>query len=280
MKTFKLTSLAENTTFRHNCLAQHGQSILIEVDDYKLLFDVGEVPGAVEHNLTQLGISLDDIDDVLISHRHIDHIGGLKSMLPKFDDQRLFLPLQMGESHIKNHPYKYNFLARTDGGEHNLAISEEDSNLINEYKNITIVDDNGFELSNSIYTTGCVGDSMKEQSVVIDQKEMGIIVVLGCSHPSVETLIKKAIEVTGNDKVRGIVGGMHYTDYDREEMRFHAENIKSMSPDFIMPGHCTTVEGCRVLSEVIGENVVLSKTGTFGTGNSVLIGEDIKVEFV
>lgn len=280
MNTFKITSLAENTTFRHGCLAQHGQSILIETDGYKLLFDVGEVPGAVEHNLTQLGVSLDDINDVLISHRHIDHIGGLKNMLPKLKTQRLFLPLQIGKPNIKSHPYKYNFLPKNENGEHNLAISEADSKVINGYPNITIVDDKGFKLSEGIYTTGCIGDLMMEQAIVIDQGDLGIVVVLGCSHPGVEELISKAIEVTGNHKLRGVIGGMHYTDYNSEEMHKHAAVLKEMNPEFVMPAHCTTVDGARVLSEVIGGKVILSQTGTFGAGNTVVVGDEVEVQFV
>jgi 7,8-dihydropterin-6-yl-methyl-4-(beta-D-ribofuranosyl)aminobenzene 5'-phosphate synthase len=276
----KITSLAENTTYRHGCLAQHGQSILIETDNYKLLFDVGEVLGAVEHNLSQLNLNLDEIDDILISHRHIDHIGGLKNMLPKLKNQRLFLPLQMGQPQIKNHPYKYNFLPKNENGEHNLAISQEDSKIINSYKNRVVIDKDGKELSNNIFTTGCVGEYMMEQAIVIDQEKLGIVVVLGCSHPGVEELIKKAMKVTGNKKLRGIIGGMHYTDYSNEEMQKHAKIIKNMNPEFIMPAHCTTVDGARVLSEVIGDKVVLSKTGTFGTGNTVIIDKDIEVQFV
>lgn len=280
MNTFKITSLAENTTFRHGCLAQHGQSILIESNNYKLLFDVGEISGAVEHNLDQLDVSLDDINDLLISHRHIDHIGGLKNMLPKLKNQRLFLPLQMGKPNIKSHPYKYNFLPKNENGEHNLAISEEDSKIINEYPNINIVDEKGLKLFDGIYTTGCIGDSMMEQAIVVDQKELGIVVILGCSHPGVEALIKKAKQVTGNNKLRGVIGGMHYTDFNNQEMHEHAEVLKKMNPEFVMPAHCTTVDGARVLSEVIGEKVILSQTGTFGAGNTVIVGDDVEVQFV
>lgn len=280
MNTFKITSLAENTTFRHGCLAQHGQSILIESNNYKLLFDVGEISGAVEHNLSQLGVDLDNVDDVLISHRHIDHIGGLKEMLPKLKNQRLFLPLQMGKPNIKSHPYKYNFLPKNENGEHNLAISEEDSKIINEYPNTTIVDEKGLKLFDGVYTTGCIGDSMMEQAIVVDQKELGIVVILGCSHPGVEALIKKAKQVAGNNKLRGVIGGMHYTDFNNQEMHEHAEVLKEMSPEFVMPAHCTTVDGARVLSEVIGEKVILSQTGTFGAGNTVIVGDDVEVQFV
>jgi 7,8-dihydropterin-6-yl-methyl-4-(beta-D-ribofuranosyl)aminobenzene 5'-phosphate synthase len=280
MSTFKITCLAENTTYRHNCLAQHGQSFLIETDKYKLLFDVGEVPGVVEYNLNQLGISLNEINDIVISHRHIDHMGALKDMLPKLNKQRLFLPLQLGIDDIKQHPYKYNFLNKNSDDKYNLAISTKDLSTIENYQHKTIVNHDGFKLYDSIFSTGCVGEPLAEQAIVIDQKNLGITLILGCSHPGVETLVEKAMEVTKNKKLRGIIGGMHYTDYSEEEMINHATNLKNMNPEFVMPAHCTTIQGCQILSKVIGKAVILSTTGSFGTGNTVIISEGIESQFV
>jgi len=281
MDSYKVTVLAENTTYRHNVIAQHGQSILIEHKDYKLLFDVGEIPGGVTHNLTQQGIGLEQINDIVISHRHIDHIGALPAMLPGLDKQRLFLPEQMGEAHIKKHPEKYRFLEAISEGDYNLAIDPKTTETILKYAGSQVVRDQGFEIAHSIYTTGSVGDWMKEQAIVIDQKERGITVIAGCSHPTVEVLVEKAIEVTGNQKVRGIIGGMHYTDFSEEEMHQRAEKLKDYNLDFVFPSHCTTVKGSLVLQEVLGEDIVcISKTYTLGAGNSLEIGETVKKFFV
>lgn len=280
MKEFRITALAENITYRHNCLAQHGQSLLVETDGYKFLFDVGEVPGAIEHNMEGLGVGLDEIDDIVISHRHIDHIGALLPMMPRLSGQRLFLPMQLGEPHIKKHPEKYKFLKPNPDGGYDMAISSKDALKINRYERVELVGENGFELAEGIFTTGCVGDWMMEQAVVIDQGELGLSVLLGCSHPTVEVLIKKAIEVTGNKRVRMVLGGMHYTDFSEEEMREGARRIDNLGVEKVVPSHCTTVRGGEALREVLGDKVLLSKTGTFGAGNSVVLGERVEPVFV
>lgn len=278
---YKITALAENTTYRHNVLAQHGQSLLIETEGYKLLFDVGEIPHAVTYNLEQLHIGLSEINDVVISHRHIDHIGALKHMLPNFNSQTIYLPSQIGQPDIKNHPEKYNFLKPNPDGGYDLALNEADKEEILKYSNIKHVGSEGFQLAEGIYTTGCVGDWMEEQAVVIDQGELGIIVLVGCSHPTVEKMVEKAMKVTGNRKVRGIVGGMHYTDYSEAEIRERSQYLKGLNLDFIVPSHCTTVLGAKVLLEELGEGVVkVSKTSSFGAGNSISVGEDVVVNFV
>ncbi|MCA9368715.1 MAG: MBL fold metallo-hydrolase [Pseudomonadales bacterium] len=257
-------------------MAQHGQSILIETNSYKLLSDVGEIEGAVLHNLKQIGISLEKIDDIVISHRHIDHIGALLPMLHQLKEQCLFLTPQLGETHIKNHPEKYRYLQPNPDGGYDLAISSDDAIKLNQYQSTEIVDENGFELYSNIFSTGCIGDWMMEQAIVIDQKEAGITLIVGCSHPTVEAFIEKAMAVTGNRKLRGIIGGMHFTDYSQTEMKQHAQNIKEYNPSFVIPGHCTTVDGAHALQEVLGDDIVLiSKTHTFGTGNSILLAEDL-----
>ncbi len=280
MNTYKITALAENTAFRHNCLAQHGQSMLIEVENYKMLFDVWEVPWAVLYNMEQLWISIDEIDDIIISHQHIDHIWALLSMMPKLKKQRIFLPEQLWIPHIKEHPNKYNFLKTNSDGKYDLSISKDDVLEIKKYKNINIVRDEGFEISHKIYTTWCIGEKMKEQAIVINQKELWITVVVWCSHPTVELLVDRAKEITGNKKVRWIIWGMHYTDYTEEEMNKKAKILNKSEIEFIAPGHCTTVKWCQILKNVLWDKVIISKTGTFGVWNSVILWEKIGNQFV
>jgi len=277
---YKVTLLAENTTYRHNAIAQHGQSILIESDEYKLLFDVGEIEGAITHNLNALNISIDSINDILISHRHIDHVGALPAMMNLLKSQRLFLPLQMGEPHIKKHPNKYKFLVPNSDGGYDLSISQEKALELNQYTGVKIVDNAGFQLAKNIYTTGCVGDWMQEQAIVVNQMEKGITLIVGCSHPSVEVLLEKAIKVTGNSKVRGIIGGMHYTDYSDEEIESRIDYLETLDLEFIVPSHCTTVRGNLHLKNRLGDKVILSETYSFGVGNSITIGDEIELDFV
>lgn len=277
---YKITALAENTTYRHNVLAQHGQSLLVEVEDYKLLFDVGEVPGSVMHNMRQLGVDLKDINDIVISHRHIDHIGALSDMISSLDEQRVLLPEQAGEPHIKEASEKYVFLEQNPDGGYDLAIEQDELNIIKEYANTSVVEENGMHLSNDIYTTGCEGDWMREQAIVIDQHELGIVLLVGCSHPTVEVLLEKAKKVTGNEKVRGIIGGFHYPDLSDTEIREKAHSFDEMGLEFLIPSHCTTVRGALILQGVLGEKVHMSKTYTLGAGNSIEIGNELKLNLV
>lgn len=58
-----------------------GNCYLIKSDNTNLLLDVGISCKAIKTGLGELGLSLSDIDAVFITHDHIDHIKGIKTLL-------------------------------------------------------------------------------------------------------------------------------------------------------------------------------------------------------
>ena len=75
----QITTLSENTA-NYGYLAEWGLSILIEVDEAKILMDTGLSFSAV-HNAQLMGIDLSKIDCLVLSHGHVDHTGGLRDVL-------------------------------------------------------------------------------------------------------------------------------------------------------------------------------------------------------
>lgn len=61
-------------------LGEWGYSALVEVDGHKFLFDTGANPDVVLKNAKSLSIDLSEVEDVVISHNHDDHTGGLVSL--------------------------------------------------------------------------------------------------------------------------------------------------------------------------------------------------------
>ena len=76
----ELTVLVDNNTHAGNCLiSEHGLSFLIEEFDLKLLFDCGSSDAFIK-NAYKMQIDLAQITDIVLSHSHIDHIGGFLSL--------------------------------------------------------------------------------------------------------------------------------------------------------------------------------------------------------
>ncbi len=61
-------------------IGEWGFAALVEVDGYRLLFDTGERPETVLHNAQEMGIDLSTVTDVVLSHHHWDHTGGLLTL--------------------------------------------------------------------------------------------------------------------------------------------------------------------------------------------------------
>src|SRR5262249_19622027 len=58
-------------------LGEWGFAALVEADGRRLLFDTGARPDTVLANARELSVDLSDVTDVILSHHHADHTGGL-----------------------------------------------------------------------------------------------------------------------------------------------------------------------------------------------------------
>lgn len=173
-----------------------GFSCLIE-NEKKVLFDTGWDGTILLSNMKALGANPRDIDVVVLSHDHWDHIGGLAWLLGTNPDVDVYVPSSFSKR-LKNEIASKAKLIEVDGSA---------------------------KISDRIYTTGELGTSIKEQSLVLKTKK-GIIVITGCAHPGLSTILDKA---SSFGHVYGVIGGFHgFDDYD-------LLNDTSL----IVPCHCT-----------------------------------------
>ena len=68
-----------------------GNSYLVKAEGTAVLVDVGISTKRIEQNLFVKGVELSEIDAVLITHEHIDHVKGLKSVLKKAKQAKVFM---------------------------------------------------------------------------------------------------------------------------------------------------------------------------------------------
>jgi 7,8-dihydropterin-6-yl-methyl-4-(beta-D-ribofuranosyl)aminobenzene 5'-phosphate synthase len=201
----KITILYDNYGFREGYRYGWGFSAYIEHDNRKILFDFGENWDAIEHNMKLSGISPEDIDIAILSHDHWDHNGGLKGFLSENEKAEVFLPAGFGGREIFDAPMWEDTL---DGRE------------------VKIVNHSS-EIGDGIYTSGALPSDigLREQALGIET-DRGILAIVGCSHPGVDTLIE-SLKRFG--KVFGVMGGFH-----------GFENIDYFEElELIVPTHCT-----------------------------------------
>jgi 7,8-dihydropterin-6-yl-methyl-4-(beta-D-ribofuranosyl)aminobenzene 5'-phosphate synthase len=169
----KITIIYDNEVWKEGLRADWGFSSLIEAYGRRILFDTGANGSILMDNMKKLGIDPLSIDDVFISHAHLDHTGGLSAFLKQNSNVTLWVPPSFG---------------RPIGAKEIIVVKGP------------------MQLYEDIYSTGEL-ESI-EQSLCIKTTK-GIIVITGCSHPKMEHILRTASQF---GKVYGILGGLHGTE--------------------------------------------------------------------
>ena len=64
-----------------------GNCTYVETNNHKILIDIGTSSLYVEKSLKSIGVEPNEIDIILITHAHVDHVNGLKVFSKKYNPQ-------------------------------------------------------------------------------------------------------------------------------------------------------------------------------------------------
>lgn len=78
--------LVENTAVSSEYGKVHGLCLYIETENHKVLFDLGP-SGLFLENALKMGVKIEEVDTVVISHGHYDHGGALDSFCGRIPGQ-------------------------------------------------------------------------------------------------------------------------------------------------------------------------------------------------
>jgi 7,8-dihydropterin-6-yl-methyl-4-(beta-D-ribofuranosyl)aminobenzene 5'-phosphate synthase len=192
-RKFELLPLIDRVTNDDRLIGENGVSYLIRTDDATILFDVGlnrenTDPSPLLKNMRTLGVRLDEIDIIVISHPHGDHIGGniweekgtfsLTSRQIDLKGKRIYAPV----------PMEYPGLKVT-------------------YSPQPVVIAKGVATLGVIACPFFFGETV-EQSLAVKVEGKGVIIISGCGHQTVEKLIQRT-ERLFPGPLYGLIGGLH-----------------------------------------------------------------------
>lgn len=251
--------IISNQRFKKPPIAEHGFSAVIEISYIhgnqklvnKFLFDTGVSENGIIYNADIFGINFEDIETIVLSHGHIDHISGLVSVLKRINKPtRIIIHPDallkrwvvfpgnnkakldtLNEEEIRNVngliiknnttnylPYKEPFINNNKKDyedNHNQRDVDNRRILITgEIPRITSFE-KGFPLQykEGRNDTDLIPDPLvkDDQALVMNLKNKGLVILSGCGHSGIINTIKYAIKVTGIRKIFAVIGGFHLT---------------------------------------------------------------------
>jgi 7,8-dihydropterin-6-yl-methyl-4-(beta-D-ribofuranosyl)aminobenzene 5'-phosphate synthase len=227
LKNISITVIYDNNTYKQGLKTAWGFSCIIKGAEQTILFDTGGDGSILLANMKELNISPEEIDLVVLSHIHNDHVGGLTDLLEINSEVTIYLPASFPEGFKRE-------------------ISKYGAKTIDVQKPAEIVE--------GIYSTGELGTYIIEQSLVI-LTEKGMIVITGCAHPGIVTIVSRAKDLFNKDILLAI-GGFHLASERESKIRKIVTNIKELGVHYIGPCHCSGDLARNLFRKEFGNNYV------------------------
>jgi len=257
----KLTVLVDNNSLIDQyLLAEPAVSYLLETKGKKILFDCGYSDVFLQ-NALNLNEDLLDIDTIVLSHGHDDHVGGLQHLLKYYDEHP---PRKRPQ--VICHPLCFN---RKEKGELNIGctLCLEDIQRhcdIRFSKSPLRITDNVFflgeiERGNDFENQEPIGvreqngimvaDFLPDDTALAYKSKNGLVVITGCSHAGICNIISQAKKVCNEEKIADVLGGFHLLTPSQKQVDGTVHYFNELGVSKIHPCHCTNLAHKIILSQ-------------------------------
>lgn len=269
--------------------AEHGLAYHIETvvngKSNAFMFDYGMDFEGVSKNMEILGIDLNKIEALGLSHGHLDHWGNLIPML-KANDKKIRKGIHL---YVGGDAFDHKFVSLPpvykplDGLADLGQLNRPELESLDRVRIVQVKDPT--PIVPGAYMTGDIervteyekgspillvkkGDKMDrdyfsgEQSLMFNVKGKGLVVLSSCAHTGIVNTVKHAQKVTGIDKVHTVIGGFHLTGAKPEVIQQTIADIKAANPEYIVPMHCSGFEAISGFSIAMPDQFIINVAGT------------------
>lgn len=255
----------------HGLLSEHGLSFWIEKDQGVVLFDTGQTAEVLENNLRVLGLDPMDIQVLALSHAHYDHTGGLKAVLGKNSDLRVYAHPDIFRERYSKRKGEYQSigmrLSRDDfKNEAELCLSAEPNQMlpglwttgeINPRPELEGRSNHHYLKNGDVW----LPDDYRDDLSLVMEVEGGIVLICGCCHAGLlNTLF--FVERKFPQPLKAVFGGTHLLTADGEYLRHVMEVVRTRFPGMrFYFNHCTGENAIQRFKESFGDQVAAFPAG-------------------
>jgi 7,8-dihydropterin-6-yl-methyl-4-(beta-D-ribofuranosyl)aminobenzene 5'-phosphate synthase len=245
-----------------------GYAALVEINGKRILFDTGDDPAILAKNVKAKAVDLTRLDFVVLSHRHADHMGGFSYLLRVNPKVKVYAPKEGFGIFGSDLPSK--FYRKDESLPAEMRYYGGAPPEIMRFgtafpgANIQLIDKTA-EVAPGITLIALVSDApgtkeLKELSLAINTPD-GIVLVVGCSHPGIETIVAEAAKI--NPHIRLIAGGFHLVVAQDAVIEKAATSLHdTYKVDYIAPGHCTGEPTFTAMQRMFGDRYLYAGLGT------------------
>lgn len=250
IERLRITVLADDHVAAPDVLAEHGLSMLIETDDWRILFDTGQGK-VLRGNADALGIRLAGLYAVVVSHGHYDHTGGLAILLRECSPSAIFL-------HPAALQPKY---AKSDNAPHrSIGIPECSRQALSAVTDRVVLTESATEVVPGVWCTGEIPrvpangpsetgffldgdcrapDPLADDQALFIETSNGIVLIAGCAHAGVANTLDRVSALTGCGEVFAVIGGLHLWRATPPQLETSANAMGRRNARILAPCHCT-----------------------------------------
>ena len=255
-----ITILIEDTAHTDSLKTEHGLSFWIEYGDKKVLFDTGQSE-SILYNVKTLDIDLTKTNAIIPSHGHYDHTDGLPFIINLASKAKVFLHPEATELKFSQKDSSAKYIGMSDStkkavqGRHVIWAATP----AYIFPGIAITGQvprmNGFEdVGGAFYVDKhCQKpDKLVDDQALFIQSSKGLVVVLGCSHAGVANTLNYIINLTGQNKIYAVIGGMHLLNASQMRIENTIEIFNKYKIQKVIPLHCTGHKAMEYFKHAFG----------------------------
>jgi 7,8-dihydropterin-6-yl-methyl-4-(beta-D-ribofuranosyl)aminobenzene 5'-phosphate synthase len=212
-----------------------GLSLFLEFEERKILFDAGGNKEAFLANLERLQVPLNEITDVVISHKHWDHVAGLESLLARVSDNtKVYLP--------KFFPGWF---------------------LRRKFGSLRFVSPSSFhEIDRNIFSFSMKASFLLHEQILVLSTIQGLILFTGCAHPGIINIIRETKSRFPKKRLQVIVGGFHLYKASDEQAKDVVHAFQVNEVEKVAACHCSGERVQKQFEETYGNNFLSIGTGS------------------
>lgn len=272
IRELEITILMDNTTFKHGITAEHGLSLFLRTDKGNILFDTG-ASAAFLANAKRLGVPIDDIDAVVLSHGHYDHTGGLRALLEMKKHLNIY---------VHNDAFQAKAKKEESGRYSPIGIPWSRDEL--ESSGAQFVEVKGpQEITNGVLLTGAIPretsfefpnetlcveedgrmwvDPLWDDQALIINMGGGSVLITGCAHSGLVNTLEYAQRLGCTQPIHSLIGGTHLLDASEKQIQETINYLKGVGFSQLIALHCTGFHAASKMAEAFDERFYFGSAG-------------------